>query len=172
MVNIESHLLQNIDFAFRKLENSNLLRFANELPCHGILKQAQLVPYVYLKVDDDFIHKLLPLMNDDNLLKPDDRYSKNAIGAHISVIYSGEVESEINIAEIDQPFSFSITGLFDIEVFESHVFALLVSSRELIQLRQKYGFDERLNYHGLLVPFHITIAKKSINYTTDDKQVS
>lgn len=160
MVNIESHPLQNIAFNFRKHDKPRLISIANALPCNGILKQASQAPYIYLKLEDDFIHKLFPLINEDNLLKPDEHYSKHSIGAHISVIYSGEAQSELNISEIGQPFSFSITGLFDIEVFDKHVFALLVSSDDLIQLRQKYGFDERLNYHGLLVPFHITIARK------------
>jgi len=74
------------------------------------------------------------------------------------VVYPEEALPGCCIAEINQAFSFELLDLVDIKVFSKRIIALTVTSTKLECLRIKYGLSKKLNYHGLLVPFHITLA--------------
>jgi hypothetical protein len=157
---IECNNPKNIAFSYKAISNPTLLEYAkNKLPLQGTLKQDDRGSYCYLKIQDDFIFELFPLIKEPDLSIPDYFPPRYDTGAHISVIYSEEMPSEkININELGQSFTFEITGLLSISVFNKTFFALKVSSPALKKLRLKYKLPTKLNYRGLLVPFHITIA--------------
>lgn len=135
------------------------MEYAKKLPNQGVLKRDNTSTYCYLKIQDDFIFELFPLIQKPYLSVPNYFPPKYNSGAHISVIYPDEISSKnINIDELEQSFSFELTGFFSLSIFNKTFFALTVSSPLLEQLRLKYGLSTKLNYQGLLVPFHITIA--------------
>ncbi len=144
-----------------KIENPVLLEYAKKLPNQGVLKRDNTNTYCYLKIQDNFILDLFPLIKEPCLSIPNYFPPKCDIGAHISIMYPDETSSKnINVDELKQSFSFEVTGFFNLSVFDKTFFALTVSSPSLEQLRLKYGLSTKLNYHGLLVPFHITIANQ------------
>lgn len=153
---------QLINFAYTEIDNPVLLHYAkNKLPLTGVLKQNDIGAYYYLKIHDDFIFKLLPLIKEPRLDIPDYFSPRYNTGAHISVIYSEEMPTQkIHIHEFEQSFSFEIKDFLCISVFNKTLFALSVSSPSLEQLRLKYGLTTKLHYRGLLLPFHITIATR------------
>lgn len=157
---IECSNPKEIAFSYKEICNPTLLEYAkNKLSLQGILKQDDSGSYCYLKIQDDFIFELLPLINEPGLSIPDYFPPRYDTGAHISVIYPEEMPPEkIIIDELEQSFSFEATGLLSISVFNKTFFALTVLSPSLKQLRLKYNLPTKLNYRGLLVPFHITIA--------------
>lgn len=154
-----------IDFNYKKVENCILLEYAkNKLPLEGILKLNETDFYYYLKVHDDFIFELFPLITEPNLSMPDYFPPKYNTGAHVSVIYPEEISPEninLKIDELEKSFSFEVADFFSLSVFNKTFFALTVYSPALEQLRLKYGPPPKLSYHGLLVPFHITIATQN-----------
>lgn len=149
-----------IAFSYKEICNPTLLEYAkNKLPLQGTLKQNDTGSYCYLKIEDDFIFELFPLIKEPGLSIPDYFPPKQDTRAHISIIYPEEMLPEkINMDELEQSFSFEVTGFLRISVFNKTFFALAVSSPLLKQLRLKYNLSTQLNYRGLLVPFHITIA--------------
>ncbi len=157
---IECSNPKEIDFSYKEICNPTLLEYAkNKLSLQGVLKQDDSGSYCYLKIQDNFIFELFPLIKEPGLSIPDYFPPRYDTGAHISVIYPEEMPPEkININELAQSFSFEATSLLSISVFNKTFFALTVSSPALKQLRLKYKLPTKLNYHGLLVPFHITIA--------------
>lgn len=152
-----------IPFNFKQLDNPKLLNYARvHLENKGVLKLGELMPYCYLKISDDFIYRLFPLLENRDLIIPDYFNNEGSVGAHISVIYPEEMPQEmpqkILINELGNTFHFSVNGLYCVEIFDKKIIALIVECPDLQQLRLKYGFPIKLNYHGLKVPFHITIA--------------
>jgi hypothetical protein len=129
-----------------------------QLPCKGLLLQNFQNRYVYLKVSDDFIHKLFPLLQENDKQIPSYFSSSDHIGAHISVIYPEESYPVPILPEINNNYGFEIGSLFKAQLGEKTYLGLTVKSPELDQLRLRYGLSTQLNFRGYLVPFHITIA--------------
>lgn len=98
---------KEIAFSYKEISNPTLLKYAKKkLPLQGTLKQDNTGSYYYLKIHDDFIFKLFPLIKEPGLSIPDYFLPRYDIGAHISVIYPEEMLLEkINIDELEQPFS-------------------------------------------------------------------
>jgi hypothetical protein len=156
---IECTNSKEIPFSYTEISNPALLWHAkNKLPLQGLLKRDDTESYCYLKIHDDFIFELFPFIKEPHLSIPDYFPPRCDTGAHISVIYPEEMPEKINVTELEQSFSFEVTGCLSISVFNKTFFALTVNSPSLEQLRLKYNLPTQLNYKGLLVPFHITIA--------------
>lgn len=154
---------KNIPYNLIKINNENLINYAKtQLDNKGILHCTKKEPYCYLKISDDFIHKLYPFLPKMGVAIPNYFNFAGAVGAHISVIYNQEMQQEILINELGNTISFTPENLYCIEVFNKRLVVLIVHALDLDSLRQKYGFPQKLNYHGLLVPFHITIATGSL----------
>lgn len=153
---------EKIAFSYKEIDNPVLLKYAKDkLPLQGILKQNDTGSYCYLKVHDDFIFELFPLIKEAGFSTPEYFMPTCDIGAHISTIYPEEMFSEkMSIDELEQSFSFEINNLVGVTVFNKTFFALTVTSPSLEQFRLKYGFPTKLNFRGLIVPFHITVAIK------------
>jgi hypothetical protein len=155
----ESVIPGQVSFSYREIDHPEILSLIkNDLPKSGVLKRDNIEPYYYLKIEDDYILKTFPLLKATNIVMPNYFPPANEAGAHISFIYSEEARKNLEIKELNQTFAFEVTGLISIEVFGTEFYALIVTSPELEALRIRYGLATRLNYHGLWVPFHITIG--------------
>jgi hypothetical protein len=137
--------------------NSSILQEAEKLPKTGILKQRK--NYVYLALDNQYIHSLYPIIQnfDNKFQKPPYFRKADPIGSHISVMYEKETEN-LNIEEINKSFNFTLNKLKLVESKGKSYYVLEVESHELEKLRLKYGLPKLLNGFK----FHITVAIKEL----------
>jgi len=148
-----------IDFSYEEIDNKPLLDFAGKLPNQGTLVSNDNI-YYFLKVIDDFILELCPLIENEKVIMPDYFLPYNNTGAHISIFHSNEIiEKPIEVKEKGETFSFEVKSLIKLNVLNRAYFTLIVYSQELEELRLRYGFNPKPNFRGLIVPFHITIAR-------------
>lgn len=127
----------------------------NRLSHKGILTEHP-DGYVYLKVDDNYIHQLFPMLSNPNYTKPPYFRRKDSPGAHVSVIYADERGQTGAISEIGQTFLFTLKNLAVVPEKTQRWIVLQIESPSLEALRQKYGLSPLLKGHA----FHITIAEK------------
>lgn len=112
--------------------------------------------FVYLKVDDNYIHTLLPLLQlkEKGLREPPYFRSKRAPGAHISVFYVGE---RVTPHELGSYFHFEPKQICFIKRSKKASLVIMqVDSPELENLRKKYGHSPKLQGHE----FHISLGTK------------
>lgn len=134
-----------------------VLNYAQEnLPMEGqlIVKSDG---FGYLKVDDDYIHTLFPMLGlkEDGFKEPPYFRTNEAPGAHISVFY---VNENIMPEEIGQYFHFELKQIVIVKPSKDTSYAVLqVESPELEKLREKYGLSPKLLGHD----YHISLAKKT-----------
>lgn len=146
-------------------KTEKIVRWAQEhLPQTGVLHEDS-SGFVYLKVDDNYINQLYPLLDQPHYQKPPYFRRKNSPGAHISVFYVNERHQIDKIEEIGQQFSFKIMGLERVPPHSHQFIVLKVNAPELEKLRKKYGFKNLVHNHG----FHITIAKKKQHFKPKEK---
>lgn len=128
---------------------------SHHLVTQGTLKHSD--DFVYVEVNNEYIHGLAPLLSDLGFIPPD--YCEGGkVGAHITVIYPDEMKlfGIDTIDEVNEPISFTIEEcqiVYPRRNFES-AYLILVESPRLDQIREKYGFGKR-EY-----TFHITIGVK------------
>jgi hypothetical protein len=142
-----------------QLKVRDLEESIKSLPKQGKIK-IKFNGFSYVDIDDDFIHRVYPLIQDQAIAKPDYFDSKaDNIGAHISIVYPDE-NILLPQSEEDKLISFAIEGLYVADLSDKQHYALKVSSPELIDLRSRYGLPEKLNLSGVWVDPHITVAVK------------
>jgi hypothetical protein len=110
----------------------------------------------YLKVDDNYIHALFPMLGvkEEGYKEPPYFRSQEAPGAHISVFYEDE---NVIPEEVGQTFPFTLKQIVIVAPTKTTKYAVLqVDSPELEKLRQKYGLSPKLHGHE----FHISLAKQ------------
>lgn len=113
--------------------------------------------FIYLKVDDNYIFSLYPMLGlkKEGFKKPPYFRNPEAPGAHISVFYENE---KINPEEIGQYFHFTPKRILIVKPSDGISYAVLeVESPELEKLREKYGLTPKLQGND----FHISLAKKT-----------
>jgi hypothetical protein len=127
----------------------------HHLPLEGVLTRKS-DGFVYLKVDDQYIHKLLPMLGlDKHFHEPPFFRSPEAPGAHITVFYADE---HIDPKEVGQTFHFTPKKIVVVHADRHSDYAILqVDAPELEQLRQKYGKKPKI----IGREFHISLAKKT-----------
>lgn len=139
-----------------------LLTHAQEkLSCNGVLKQAE-DGFVYLKIDNRFIHDLFPLISAQGMALEEPKYFEGgkSAGAHVSIITRQEKEvSQIGfISELGKEISFKITHFayadYKVQNSVKRVYYLLIDAAELQGLRQNYGLTPKKDERE----FHITLA--------------
>lgn len=137
--------------------NSSILKEAEKLPKTGILKQRK--NYVYLALDNQYIHSLYPIIEnfDNKSQKPPYFRKDDPIGAHVSVMYEEET-ANLNIEEVNRSFNFTLNKLKLVESKGKPYYVLEIESPELEKLRLKYGLTKLLNGFK----FHITVAIKEL----------
>lgn len=135
--------------------NAQALSFAEKhLPKTGVLVQEE-DGYAYLKVDDNYINELYPLLQaPPGFQKPPYFRRKNAPGAHISIVYEDE---GVKLKEVGQEFAFKLGEIITVHPKKGVSYIILeVKSPELEKLRSSYGLSPKLKNHE----FHISLAKK------------
>ncbi|MCC8370159.1 MAG: hypothetical protein LN566_02145 [Rickettsia endosymbiont of Stiretrus anchorago] len=146
------------ELTFQKLDNPELIKAAKSLKNEGIVLQDK--NYAYLKISDDFIHKLYPLIAEHKDLQKPNYFSEQCnIGAHITITYPNE-EIVINDQDINVIYSFEIEELAKMQIENKQYYVLKISSPSLISLRKKYQLPPQLSFKGYKVGLHITIATK------------
>ena len=131
------------------------------LPMSGKMKVIN-NSFAYLDIDDNFIHHIFPLLDNNQIRKPNYfNGEKNFIGAHISTIYPEE-HTNIIKNNLNESFSFEIEGLFRAHFLQKKYYILKVRSKNLLNFRLKHGLSNKLLFRGYLVDFHITIAADEI----------
>ena len=129
------------------------------MPRTGILYKLE-TGYVYLKISEAFIDELLPLIE----LPPTQRLvldrRMDDVGAHISIVYPDEIQTAFEVPDLGKSIDFEIQGLsvYTATVHEKSYSVLLIKSVALEQLRISVHLGKEPIYHGVRVPFHITLA--------------
>lgn len=141
----------------------DVVQYAREsLPLEGqLLSNAD--GFGYIKVDDQYIHTLFPLLGleEEGFKKPPYFRTEDAPGAHISLFY---VNESIKPEELGQTFHFELKNIVIAHPSKSTSYAVLeVESPELEALREKYGLEPKLQGYE----FHISLAKKSSASSTN-----
>lgn len=135
---------------------SEVLNYAQEhLPQRGTLLMTD-DGFGYLKVDDDYIHTLFPMIDvaKEGYKKPPYFRSAESPGAHISVFY---VDEHIRPEEIGQEVNFTLKEIVIVQPTpDTRYVVLQIESKELEHMREKYGLSPKLHDHE----FHISLAKK------------
>jgi hypothetical protein len=140
---------------------TEVVEYAREhLPQEGYLI-AKSDGYCYVKVSDEYIHTLFPMLDleEEGYRKPPYFRSEEATGAHISVIYENE---NVIPDELGQIFQFELNQIVIVKVSREKTYAILqVTAPELEKLRCKYGLKPKLQGHE----FHITLALKKSRHS-------
>lgn len=137
----------------------------HHLPTSGTLYSSS-NGFVYVKVDDDYIHKCCALIQEEGFAPPPYFGQRYDSGAHISLIYPEEWGNRepFLMAEVGEKLDFQLgeCHIFETPHWEGikEVMVVLVDSLALENLRKKYGFPP--GFH-----FHITIGVK-----TSEKQAA
>lgn len=111
---------------------------------------------VFLDIDDEYIHRLFPLLKKLNVQKPD-YFGEGLIGAHITVIYPEE-NVQIDRNEMGKEHHFSIKGVFSADINLKRYYVLMVKAPTLLELRTRYGLGDKLLFKDYLIDFHVTIG--------------
>jgi hypothetical protein len=128
-----------------KVDNPTLIKTAANLSSTGHLAIST-EKYVYLDIDNNYIHELFPLLQ-DNLIQKPDYFSKYTMGAHITVFYPEE-NIIINQEDLESKHSFSIKNLYTAILNSKKYYIITIECPTLLELREKYGLTEMLNFKG------------------------
>lgn len=157
-------LYHNTHFDYEEIDNSNILYQANQLPLFGDLQCNLQEPYCFLKISDEFIYKLFTFLPKEKALQIPNYFTPpKTAGAHITVAYANEekakaLQKNILSHKVTTTFYFEVERLIKLNYLQKTYYLLIVSAPMLTELRLQHGLKDKLNYHGLWVPFHITIA--------------
>lgn len=128
------------------------------LPSEGVLKKE--CGFIYVDVDDAYIHQLVQLIEKEGFQKPPYFGSPELVGAHITVA-SAEEAAEYGVKEIEEEgqiirFTPKVCQVVHPPKWEGieKACCVLVEAPELDAIRKKYGFPKRP------YDFHITIGIK------------
>jgi hypothetical protein len=157
-----------IEYSVESIEDPILLNdLINLCPRQGSLCVSLESTYCYLKIDDRFILESFPRIKEKikEEIELPTYFSTLSIGAHISIIYPEEIKTEgmkdnLKNENQDSLLAFDISQLIKISVFNKTYYVLSVISPSLEAVRKKHSLPSSLNFKGLLVPFHITLAIK------------
>ncbi len=113
--------------------------------------------FAYLKVDDDYIHALFPMLDVEKqgFKEPPYFRTDESPGAHISVFYASE---NVRPEEVGQYFCFKLKQIVTVKTSNGSSYVVLqVESPDLEKLRAKYGLSPKLLGHE----YHISLAQKT-----------
>lgn len=145
---------------FELLINKELMDFAQKnLICDGKLYKND-DGYLYLKINDDFIYKLFGFVCASDKQLPDYFSESKNTGAHISVVYPGETLKIFQYNSLGQTCEFVLGSYFRAQIQNKIYFGCTIESPKLKQIRTDFGLGSQLNFKGIYVPFHFTIATK------------
>lgn len=139
----------------KTLNHPEIITATRDLPTRGMLKITD-NKLVYLDIDDEYIHRLFPLIQDPLVQKPN-YFAKGSAGAHITVSYPEE-NKIIDNGEMNQEYNFKILKAVTAKIGAKTYYVLLVHSPALLALRHRYHLPDELNFKGYLIGFHITFG--------------
>jgi hypothetical protein len=139
----------------KKLNIPDLINAASHLALEGKLAISD-NNLVYLDVDDAYINQLFPLLQNQQIKKPD-YFGEKSAGAHITVVYPEE-NKKINKNDLGHKHDFIIKDIVTAELGLKTYYVLLVESPSLLQLRRRYTLPDMLCFKGYSIGFHITIG--------------
>lgn len=146
-------------FNITQLSGKKALHKAKTLVAEGVLQQRE--NYCYLKIDDDYIHVIYPLLKAYGAIdKPDYFNSPDDVGAHISVIYPEE-NIKLLQSKVGQKHGFTISGLIKAQYGLKEYYAFSVTSPSLAAFRQANFLAPKPTFKGHSIVFHITIGIKN-----------
>lgn len=132
-----------------------------KLPEYGVLKQDK-EGFVYVDLPNDYIYKLVGLIEEDGFVEPDYFEGDGRVGAHISVVYASESE-RYNVGKIEEvgtTIYFRVNGC---EIVQPRIdpeidsyYLVTVDAPILAKIRKKYGLPPHK------YPFHITVGVKYV----------
>lgn len=130
------------------------------IPCMGVLCQ-ETTGYLYLKVSQDFIDKLLPLIKLRSTQRLVIDRPENDVGAHISIVYPDEIQTGAIVPNLGRTIDFTVQdlSLYTASVHGKSHMVLVVQSRALEALRIALHLQKEHFYCGVQVPFHITLSR-------------
>lgn len=128
-----------------------------DLPSKGELHQGP-DGYVYLKVTNQYIDHLFPLIKEPGFNPPLAYRRHSKVGAHISVFYKDEARRIGKIKEIGKVYSFEPERIKHVRSGRKEYVVLEVKAPDLENLRRHYGFPPKVMHHE----FHITLAEKQL----------
>ena len=130
----------------------------NNLPHYGILKKTE--EFVYLDLNDEYIHTLIALIQEDGFVEPPYFGKVDLVGAHISIMDSQEVRN-YGIKEIQQCGELIYFTPKECKIVHpprwqeiDEVYIIVVEAPELDRIRNQYGLPMRT------YDYHITIGVK------------
>ncbi|MCL9683986.1 hypothetical protein [Legionella maioricensis] len=138
-----------------KLKNEQLIRTASSINTSGTLTRTS-NNLIYLDIDDAYIHRLFPLLQEKEVKKPN-YFGKNLAGAHVSVIYPEETFL-LDTTDLGKKYHFKIKELVMAKINLKNYYVLLIDCPLLIKLRNKYGLSDQLNFKNYWIDLHITIG--------------
>jgi hypothetical protein len=114
---------------FTALNLPDLLDAATHLPASGRLTLSK-TNLTYLKIDDDYIHQLFPLLQNPQIQKPN----------------------------YFAPHQFIIKDVLAAELNAKKYYILAAESPSLLNLRRHYKLSDLLYFRGYSIGFHITVG--------------
>lgn len=140
---------------------TEVVEFAQKnLPQEGVLIQKS-DGYVYLKVDDNYIHQLFPMLGleEEGYTEPPYFRSSDSPGAHISLFNADE---QIVPEEVGKSYTFTLKKIVVVKPSQKKQYAILeVDAPELEAIRKKYGLNPKLQGYE----YHISLAEKKLRDT-------
>ncbi len=137
-----------------------IVHFAEkELPNWGVICCDN--GFVYLKIDDKYVHTLLPFIKKENFQSPPYFSGTDRVGAHITIIYPYEM-AQYGITSIEEAGVKAYFRVIDCKIVsppswqeDERAYLVGVESSLLDSLRKKYGLPNKK------YDFHITIGVRS-----------
>ena len=130
----------------------------NHLPKYGVLKSSE--NFIYVDLNDDYIHQIIPFIQEDGFETPPYFENRNLVGAHITIGYPYEM-IKYGIREIYLPekvIHFIPKECQIVHPLKLHgineIYLIVVESLELDQIRQELGLPKKK------YDFHITVGIK------------
>lgn len=155
-------MMHTAQLVIKPIQNTELVQAAQALPATGALELRGL--YSFLRIADNFIHDLYPLLSADSgfdpgapIIKPDYFSPPNDIGAHITFAY-GEEDTVLDIGDLGQEHSFTVQGLYSALLGDKEYFVVTVLSPSLTDLRAKYNLHAQPQYKNNRIDFHVTVG--------------
>ncbi|MBX9704483.1 MAG: hypothetical protein K2X39_10055, partial [Silvanigrellaceae bacterium] len=132
------------------------LQRAKTLETEGHIQQRE--NYCYLKIDDNYIHLIHPLLAAFGPInKPAYFTPPEDVGAHISIIYPEE-KMKLLPHNVGQKHTFLIDGLIKAKYGVKEYFALSVISPSLTAFRQAHHLRPKPTFKDQEIIFHITLG--------------
>lgn len=138
-----------------KLNMPDLIHAATHFSLNGKLAISE-NKLVYLDIDNDYVHRLFPLLKNSRIKKPN-YFGKKSAGAHITVIYPQEYK-KLDKNDLACKHDFIIKDLVAAQIELKKYYVLMVEAPSLLKLRRKYALSDMLDFKGYAIGFHITIG--------------